>query len=51
MIINQIANPFGKLFYLATNLNKEGRINDEEKGRLKGVFPHPFILNFDFFFL
>ena len=37
MIINTIANPFGKLFYLATNLSKQGRINEEEKGKLKGI--------------
>ena len=36
MLINKISNPFGKLFYLAHHLKQEGRINDEEKGRLKG---------------
>lgn len=35
-MINKIDNPFGKLFYISQLLKKEGRINDEEKGRLKG---------------
>ena len=46
MLINKISNPFGKLFYLANNLKNEGRINDEEKGRLKGFIHKIYQKNF-----
>lgn len=37
MLINKFPNPYSKLFYMAHSLQKEGRINIEEKGRLKGL--------------